>query len=149
MKNKRSLARKFILSFSFVGLALCILIAYLGFKGFVFSVEQQYHDVANLVADSAKAEILKVISVDELKQWGDAATEGDEKKCAQIAESESYKKIKGELESLQSHLQLTDIYVIRYSAEDLLSYSEGDQNWKPLIYVFDNYSYILYPPNRK
>ena len=137
-KNKRSLAKQFILSFSVVVLILCSMTALFGLKGFTESVEQQYFDMANLVADTVEEKISDVINNDELKHYGDVAVSGNIDECNQVSESDEYKTIKAELESLQKNLQLTDIYVIRYTSEELNAYKKGDTSWKPLIYIFDN-----------
>ncbi len=111
----------------------------MGLKGFVDSIRQQYHDVADQVAEAAAAEILNEISTDELRNYADAAVSGSDEEIRSIRENEKYRRIRENLGRLRSSFRLTDIYVVTYTAEELRSYKEGDSSWKPLVYIFDTF----------
>ncbi|SDB05417.1 PP2C family protein-serine/threonine phosphatase [Eubacterium oxidoreducens] len=139
MNAKRSLARRFILSFVIVGAIICFITAYIGIEGEWSSMGQQYYDMAYYVADVAASEIADEITAEELKEYAQAAIEGDADTIATIENSQAYQNVKKRLNTLRENMQLTDVYVTIYSAENLRAYSQGDDSWKPLVYIFDNY----------
>ena len=97
MNNKRSLASKFILSFVIVGVILCTMAVGFSYSGFVISMEQQYHDTAYLIADTAESTIMENVTVDELAEYVAAAKSGDKQKQEAAKNSEKYQKIQTEL----------------------------------------------------
>ena len=139
MNNKRSLASKFILSFVIVGVILCTMAVGFSYSGFVISMEQQYHDTAYLIADTAESTIMENVTVDELAEYVAAAKSGDKQKQEAAKNSEKYQKIQTELTALRKNMDLTDIYVTWYEPTVLRQYASGNDSLKPLLYVFDNY----------
>ena len=139
MNNKRSLASKFILSFVIVGVILCTMAVGFSYSGFVISMEQQYHDTAYLIADTAESTIMENVTVDELAEYVAAAKSGDKQKQEAAKNSEKYQKIQTELTALRKNMDLTDIYVTWYEPTVLRQFASGNDSLKPLLYVFDNY----------
>ena len=139
MNNKRSLASKFILSFVIVGVILCSMAVGFSYSGFVISMEQQYHDTAYLIADTAESTIMENVTVDELAEYVAAAKSGDKQKQEAAKNSEKYHKIQTELTALRKNMDLTDIYVTWYEPTVLRQFASGNDSLKPLLYVFDNY----------
>ena len=139
MNNKRSLASKFILSFVIVGVILCTMAVWFSYSGFVISMEQQYHDTAYLIADTAESTIMENVTVDELAEYVAAAKSGDKQKQEAAKNSEKYQKIQTELTALRKNMDLTDIYVTWYEPTVLRQFASGNDSLKPLLYVFDNY----------
>lgn len=138
MKKKKSLARKFILAFVLVGILLCCLCVGFGYRGFVQSMQEQYQDMAYLVAGMVEEEILKEIDTEQLGQYVEAAKAGNQEECNKIMEDSRYQAVLEKLSSIRKSMDLTDVYVVSYTGQDMRSYKENDaESWKPLLYIFD------------
>ena len=139
MKKISGLTVKFVLGFVLVAIMLCATIIMLGGWGEWENMAQQYYDMAYLIADSVESEMLEEMTPEELMEYANAAKSGDQAAIEEITGSESYKLVSGSMDDLRRNMKLTDIYVTIYSAEDLRAYKKGDESWKPLVYIFDNY----------
>ena len=139
MKKISGLTVKFVLGFVLVAIMLCATIVMLGGWGEWENMAQQYYDMAYLIADSVESEMLEEMTPEELMEYANAAKSGDQAAIEEITGSESYKLVSGSMDDLRRNMKLTDIYVTIYSAEDLRAYKKGDESWKPLVYIFDNY----------
>lgn len=137
MKKRKSLARKFVLAFVLVGILLCCLCVGFGYRGFVQSMQEQYQDMAYLVAGTAQEEILKEIDTGQLGQYVEAAKAGDVEKSKKIMESSRYQAVLQKLTSIRRSMELTDVYVVSYTSGDMRSYGKNDGDWEPLLYLFD------------
>ena len=139
MTKKKSLSLKFIVGFVVVGLILSLLVLYFGYNGYKDSMEHQYHDTAYLIADTAEQIILDTATIEELEEFVEIAKSGDEEQIEYVESLGRYEKIHDDLDNLRKNMKLTDIYVTWYDPEVLRNYSEGDPDWKPLLYIFDCY----------
>jgi len=139
MKKKRSLASKFIMGFVVVGIVLCVIAVSFSYSGFVQSMEQQYHDSAYYIADTAESLIFNNVSLEELESFVEAAKSGDKEKMEAAKNSQAYQNVSKALSQLRSNMDLTDIYVTYYDPVLIRKYAAGDDSIKPLLYVFDNY----------
>lgn len=137
MKEKKRLTRKIVTGFVIMGVVLSALIIYFGNREVVKSISQQYYDMAYLIDDSAMDEVLSEITAEELQAYVETAQSGSEEEKAAITQSDTYKRVESSLQSLKRNMRLSDIYVTYYTAEGLRAYREGDDSWKPLLYIFD------------
>ncbi|MBQ1547198.1 MAG: PP2C family protein-serine/threonine phosphatase [Lachnospiraceae bacterium] len=141
MKNqkKHSLASRFIIGFFVIGVVLSAMALTFSYSGFKRSMQQQYHDTAYLIADTADSFISDYIPVDRMEEIVEAAKNGDEAALKEITESEDYKTVYKDLNELREKMGLTDIYITYYVPEELRAYANGDDSIKPLLYIFDTY----------
>ncbi len=137
MKEKKRLTRKIVTGFVIMGVVLSALIIYFGNREVVKSISQQYYDMAYLIDDSAMDEVLSEITAEQLQAYVETAQSGSEEEKAAITQSDTYKRVESSLQSLKRNMRLSDIYVTYYTAEGLRAYREGDDSWKPLLYIFD------------
>ncbi len=139
MSKKRSLVVKFIIGFVILGLLMAVFAMYFGYTGFKNSMEEQYHENAYLIADTAESIILDTVTKEELAEFVEAAKGTDKAEQERVMSLGRYKKIKSELDNLRKNMQLTDIYLTYFDPEVLHNYTEGDTDWKPLLYIIDCY----------
>lgn len=94
--------------------------------------------MAYLVAGMVEEEILKEIDTEQLGKYVEAAKAGNQEECNKIMEDSCYQSVLEKLSSIRKSMDLTDVYVVSYTGQDMRSYKENDaESWKPLLYIFD------------
>ena len=143
-KNYRfGLAFKYILGLCAVGLCIMTGTAAVGVSAYWQSITRQYNEMAYQVARTAEG----YFTGDELAGYADAVYryctgQAQKEEIDRIAESESYLRIKEQLDGLRASMQANDIFVFVFDIDLLKNFDQeayDRMEWNPIYYITDSY----------
>ena len=148
-RKKSKLALKFVIGFMLLGILICATSSLIGYHQYKSVIEKQYNDTAYQTVDVAMSYIEKealLEYVDIVKDVRDGKKTSEQLK--EYTESDEYKTVAKHIVDLRRGMEANDIFFVYINRATLVSYTEGDENWKPLWYLFDayhqeEYSYTL------
>ena len=148
-RKKSKLALKFVIGFMLLGILICATSSLIGYHQYKSVIEKQYNDTAYQTVDVAMSYIEKealLEYVDIVKDVRDGKKTSEQLK--EYTESDGYKTVAKHIVDLRRGMEANDIFFVYIDRATLVSYTEGDENWKPLWYLFDayhqeEYSYTL------
>ena len=148
-RKKSKLALKFVIGFMLLGILICATSSLIGYHQYKSVIEKQYNDTAYQTVDVAMSYIEKealLEYVDIVKDVRDGKKTSEQLK--EYTESDEYKTVAKHIVDLRRGMEANDIFFVYIDRATLVSYTEGDENWKPLWYLFDayhqeEYSYTL------
>ncbi len=127
------LARRVTVGFILAGIILGLITVLTSYQSFYTSISRQYQETAYMVADTVST----YITVDDLEYYVKIAKSQDMDKIRETEESKKYLAIWQKIENLRTSMQLNDIYIVYYTAEEMRAYDGVKEDWQPLHYVFD------------
>ena len=138
-----SLAFKFILGLCIVGVCIMAGTAAAGVSTYWKSITRQYNEMAYQVARTAEG----YFTEEELAGYADAVYryctgQAGKEEIDRIAESESYLRIKEQLDGLRASMQANDIFVFVFDIDLLKNFDQeayDRMEWNPIYYITDSY----------
>jgi len=148
-RKKSKLALKFVIGFMLLGILICATSSLIGYHQYKSVIEKQYNDTAYQTVDVAmsyieKEALLEYVAV--VKDVRDGKKTSEQLK--EYTESDEYKTVAKHIVDLRRGMEANDIFFVYIDRATLVSYTEGDENCKPLWFLFDayhreEYSYML------
>lgn len=139
------LAIHFILSFTLLGILLCLISFYISYDEYKKSIEKHYNTTAYDIAVTG-ASYLKEEEIFAYYEIAKAVSYGEDKENEiqdSIAQA-TYLRISKQLKNLKETMRANDIFLVYVNPDILLSY-QPNKEWLPITYIFDCFDGLEVP----
>lgn len=133
---RKSITRKFVIGFIIAAVLLAGATILLNYEEYSNDISEQYQETAYQVA----ASVSDWVTPEMLKKYVEVSESGDSKLISETIASEEYDELWNKINDLRRSMELNDIYIVYYTAEDMRAFDGNHDTWQPLHYLFDCFS---------
>lgn len=134
--TRKSITRKFVIGFIIAAILLAGVTMLLNYEKYSNNISEQYQETAYQIA----ASVSDWVTPEMLIKYVEVSESGDPELISETIALEEYNELWNKINNLRKSMELNDIYIVYYTAEDMRAFDDNRDAWQPLHYLFDCFS---------